>query len=137
MEKELEAIRLQRSISEFVIVLGNASAQDGITVATGEITGVDTEVLKQLGYESLKRSPVSTVTVLGSRDDANGKVYLVATVTDDLIASKSLKAGQLVGALAKVLGGGGGGQPNIATAGGRLPEKLSEVLASVTERLKG
>jgi alanyl-tRNA synthetase len=137
MEKELEVIRMQRSISELVGVLGSASAHDGVTVATGEITGADTEVLKQLGYESLKRSPVSTVTVLGSRDDANGKVYLVATVTDDLIASKSLKAGQLVGALARELGGGGGGQPNLATAGGRLPEKLGEVLASVPVRLKG
>lgn len=136
MEKELETIRLQRSISELASVLDKAEVNDGIKVATGEISGADTEVLKQLGYESLKRSPSATVTVLGSRDDANGKVYLVATVTDDLIASKSLKAGQLVGTLARELGGGGGGQPNLATAGGRQPDKLAEVLASVRSRLE-
>jgi alanyl-tRNA synthetase len=135
MEKELEVIRMQRSISELVSVLDKAETSNGVKIVTGEISGADTEVLKQLGYESLKRSPSSTVTVLGSRDEANGKVYLVATVTDDLIASKSLKAGQLVGALARELGGGGGGQPNLATAGGRQPEKLAEVLASVTAKL--
>ena len=135
MEKELETARLQKSLSELTHLIEASSVHNGIKVITGEITQADTEILKQLGYESLKRMGNKAVTVLGSRDNEAGKVYLVATVTDDLIAEGSLKAGTLVGALARELGGGGGGQANLATAGGRLPEKLTEVLASVSSKL--
>jgi alanyl-tRNA synthetase len=58
---------------------------------------------------------------------------LVATVTDDLIKEKGLKAGALVGSVAKIVGGGGGGQPSLATAGGKNPEKLDDALHAVTE----
>ncbi len=135
MEKELEMARLQRSLSELTSLIEASAEYQGIQVITGEIMHADTEILKQLGYESLKRVPKKAVTVLGSRDQDAGKVYLVATVSDDLIAEGKLKAGTLVGALARELGGGGGGQANLATAGGRLPEKLTEVLASVSSKL--
>jgi len=135
MEKELETARMQRSISELAKIIESSTEYQGIKVITGEITHADTEILKQLGYESLKRVSEKAVTVLGSKDSEAGKVYLVATVTDDLIAQGNLKAGALVGALARELGGGGGGQANLATAGGRVPEKLAEVLASVPSKL--
>lgn len=61
---------------------------------------------------------------------------LVATVTDDLVKSKGLKAGALVGAVAKLTGGGGGGQPTLATAGGKQPEKLAEALNAVESIIK-
>jgi alanyl-tRNA synthetase len=135
MEKELETAKMQRSIAELSNFIDDSTEHQGIRVITGEIAHADTEILKQLGYESLKRVPNKAVTVLGSKDIESGKVYLVATVTDDLIAQGSLKAGALVGVLARELGGGGGGQANLATAGGRMPEKLTEVLASVPSRL--
>ena len=57
------------------------------------------------------------------------KVALVCVVTDDLIKNRHLQAGKVVGALAKVVGGAGGGRPHLATAGGRDVAKLPEALA--------
>ncbi|HRO89450.1 MAG TPA: DHHA1 domain-containing protein, partial [Promineifilum sp.] len=70
----------------------------------------------------------SGVAVLGAIN--NGKPIIVATVTDDLIA-RGVKAGDLVREVARVVGGSGGGRPNMAQAGGRDPEKLGEALAIV------
>ena len=104
--------------------------QKGFKLITGEVDGASADTLKQMGYELLRRQPDAAVSVLGSSDPETGKVFLVATVTDDLVKT-GLKAGQLVGSVAKIVGGGGGGQPTLATAGGRFPEKLTEALASV------
>ena len=63
--------------------------------------------------------------MLGWADD--GKVGLIAAVTDDLV-KKGVKAGALIGQVAKVVGGGGGGKPTLAQAGGKEPAKLGEAL---------
>ena len=57
----------------------------------------------------------------------DGKVGLIAAVTDDLV-QKGIHAGKLIGQIAKVVGGGGGGRPNMAQAGGKEPAKLGEAL---------
>jgi len=56
------------------------------------------------------------------------KVALVCVVTDDLIKTKNLQAGKIVGEMAKQLGGGGGGRPHLATAGGKDVHKLDDAL---------
>jgi len=75
--------------------------------------------------DRLKQKAGSAVVVFGWRDD--GKVGLLAAVTDDLV-QKGLHAGKLVGQIAKVVGGGGGGRPSMAQAGGKEPDKLPEAL---------
>ena len=67
-----------------------------------------------------------TVGAIGWSEDS--KVQLIAAVTDDLV-KKGLHAGKLVGQLAKLVGGGGGGRPTMAQAGGKDPTKLPEALA--------
>jgi alanyl-tRNA synthetase len=67
--------------------------------------------------------------VLGAVDASGDKALLVAVVTDDLIAGSSIKAGEVVSHLARIVGGGGGGRPEMATAGGKNPDKLAEALA--------
>jgi alanyl-tRNA synthetase len=57
----------------------------------------------------------------------------MVALSEDLIKEKGLKAGAIVGKLGRLVGGGGGGQPNLATAGGRQPEKLGEALQKVNE----
>jgi alanyl-tRNA synthetase len=59
-----------------------------------------------------------------------GRPQIVAAVTDDL-TGRGLHAGTLAGAVAKVVGGGGGGKPTLAQAGGRDPKRLAEALALV------
>jgi alanyl-tRNA synthetase len=137
LEKELETLRYSAQVAVLEEALSQAQTlENGITLIRKIVPNASADALKQLGYESLKRRPEGTVTVLGSSDVAAGKVYLMASVTDDLIRDKGLKAGALVGLLAKTVGGGGGGQPNLATAGGRFPEKLSEALDQAASHIR-
>jgi alanyl-tRNA synthetase len=76
----------------------------------------------------------SGVIVLGG--DADGKAAFVASVSDDLVA-QGVHAGKLIGQVAKIAGGGGGGQPQKAQAGGKDPGKVSEAIAIVDSLLKG
>ena len=73
----------------------------------------------------------SGIGVLGAEID--GKVSIVATVTDDLIENHSLKAGDIVKKIALLIGGSGGGRPHLAMAGGKDASKLDTALQSVPE----
>jgi len=84
--------------------------------------------------DSLKEQIRSGVVVLAS--EADGKVQIVVAVTPDL--TSRVKAGQIVKELAPMVGGGGGGRPDFAEAGGKQPEKIDEMLKaaeSVVARL--
>lgn len=72
--------------------------------------------------------------ILGSSAEA-GKVSLVAAFSPAVVKS-GMQAGKFVGAIARVCGGGGGGRPNFAQAGGKLPEKLGEALAKARADLE-
>ncbi|MFN7789182.1 MAG: DHHA1 domain-containing protein, partial [Pseudanabaena sp.] len=72
--------------------------------------------------------------VLGSFTD-DGKVTLVASFSKEVIA-KGLQAGKFIGAIAKICGGGGGGRPNLAQAGGKDASKLPEALEAAETQLR-
>jgi len=76
--------------------------------------------------DSLKKKAKSAAIVLGIASD-DGKVMLLAGVTDDLI-KKGVKAGDIVKEIAPIVGGGGGGRPDMAQAGGKDASKLDEAL---------
>src|SRR5690625_2465895 len=127
-EREVEKLQRQQSrVHLNELFARSTELEDGIQLVGGEIPHADMDLLKQLGYAALEKEKEATVTVLGARDEPEGKVYVAAAVTGDLIRERNLKAGTLVGALGRMLGGGGGGQPDLATAGGRKPEKLKEM----------
>jgi alanyl-tRNA synthetase len=86
------------------------------------------EALKSLG-DRLRERLGSGVGVLGTV--IGDKVAFVCVVTDDIVSGKGLSAGRIVGAVAKIAGGGGGGRDHLATAGGKDPAKLDEALAAV------
>jgi alanyl-tRNA synthetase len=128
LKKEAERLRHQQSLARLDNFLENPQElEGGIKLVSGEIPHADMDLLKQLGYDVLEKSKKETITVLGAKNKDENKVYIAAAVTDDLIHSKGIKAGTLVGELGKMLGGGGGGQPNLATAGGRNTEKMKEM----------
>ncbi|WP_421774211.1 alanine--tRNA ligase [Gracilimonas sp.] len=134
LEKELEQMQLQNTGAKLDELIQNAGSLDSdIKLVKGEIAGADMDVLKQLGYDGLQKTKQNTAIVLGSKDEEEGKVYLMVALSEDLIKEKGLKAGAIVGQLGRLVGGGGGGQPNLATAGGRQPEKLGEALEKVNE----
>src|SRR6185436_3638210 len=96
---------------------------DGITLARRRVSGLDKDALRGLS-DSLKDKIISGVVVLASESD--GKVQIVVAVTPDL--TSRVKAGQIVKELAPMVGGGGGGRPDFAEAGGKQPEKIDEML---------
>jgi alanyl-tRNA synthetase len=96
---------------------------DGITLARRRVSGLDKDALRGLS-DSLKDKISSGVVVLASESD--GKVQIVVAVTPDL--TSRVKAGQIVKELAPMVGGGGGGRPDFAEAGGKQPEKIDEML---------
>jgi alanyl-tRNA synthetase len=103
-----------------------AAAADikGARLVVGEMpAGPDEQMRQQV--DRLKQKAGSGVVVVGWADD--GKVQLIAAVTEDLV-KKGLHAGKLIGQVAKVVGGGGGGKPTMAQAGGKEPGKLGEAL---------
>lgn len=135
LEKELQQVRFNAAKDALKSLMAQSVSVNGIRLIKGEIPDVSMDVLKQLGYNALNELKENAVIVLGSKDETAGKVFLMAAVTQDLISSKGLKAGALVGQLAKLVGGGGGGQANLATAGGKKPEDLPKVFEAVSSIL--
>ncbi|WP_263835372.1 alanine--tRNA ligase [Salinibacter sp.] len=109
----------------------NAASVDGITVVTGRLDRASMDDLQELGQQFRDKLGEGAVGVLGSVGEDGEKAYVVATVADDLVDDGALRAGDLVGALGDRLGGGGGGRPSLASAGGRDPEALDTVLDGV------
>jgi len=109
----------------------NATEVDGITVVTGRLDRASMDDLQDLGQQLRDKLGMGAVGVLGSEGADGEKAYVVATVSDDLVDQARLSAGDLVGTLGQRLGGGGGGRPSLASAGGRDTAKLDEVLADV------
>ncbi|HLF15100.1 MAG TPA: DHHA1 domain-containing protein, partial [Bacteroidota bacterium] len=125
LKKELSRRLVNDAASGLGALLSNSVERDGCRVVYDRVDAADMEALKNLG-DRLRDRLGSGVGVLGAV--IGGKVALVCVVTDDLVRGKKLSAGRIVGAIARIVGGGGGGRDHMATAGGKDPEKLSEAL---------
>ncbi len=135
LEKELEKLRQSQAGDSLDQILENGNEISGVQLYIGKVAGADMDTLKQLGYDALEKTKKESVIVLASEDSEQGKVYIMAAVTDDVM-QKGVKAGYMVSQLGKIVGGGGGGQPNLATAGGRFPEKIEEAFNKAEELIK-
>jgi alanyl-tRNA synthetase len=98
---------------------------NGVKLARRKVADLDKDALRGLA-DSLKEKIKSGIVVLASAND--GKVQIVVAVTPDLTGR--VKAGQIVKEIAPIVGGGGGGRPDFAEAGGKQPEKIDEMLAA-------
>ena len=105
---------------------------DGVKVIAGRTSAGSAEAMREMG-DFLKAKLSSAVVVLSAVID--GSPSLVAMVTPDLV-DRGVHAGNLARDTAKVMGGGGGGRPEMAQAGGRQVEKLDEALRGVPERVR-
>ncbi|HYM24176.1 MAG TPA: alanine--tRNA ligase, partial [Vicinamibacterales bacterium] len=97
----------------------------GVKLSRRKVADLDKDALRGLA-DSLKAKLKTGVVVLASAND--GKVQIIVSVTPDL--TSRVKAGQIVKEIAPIVGGGGGGRPDFAEAGGRQPEKIDEMLAA-------
>jgi len=110
-------------------LLSKATDAAGGKIVVHEVPGASDEQLRAT-IDSLKKREKSLGVLLGSTDGQ--KVTFVAVVSDDLIA-RGLKAGDWVRETAKVAGGGGGGRPQMAQAGGKDPAKLADALKTARD----
>jgi len=133
LKKELSKYRVKEVSSGIESLVANAQVIDDIKIVSAKIDFQTVDELQSLG-DALRSKLGSGVGVLGSV--INEKVSLVCVVTDDLIKNKKLQAGKIVGEIAKFVGGGGGGRPHLATAGGKDIEKLDEALKQVETIVK-
>jgi alanyl-tRNA synthetase len=127
---QVEELRRNQMASRLDGFVADAEEVDGVRVVTGRIDRASMDDLQALGQQLRDRLGDGSVGVLGAEGDDGEKVYVVATVSDDLF-DRGVRAGDLVSTLGRELGGGGGGRPGLASAGGRNVEKLDEVLAGV------
>jgi alanyl-tRNA synthetase len=104
---------------------GSARDVAGPRLMAGIVPVESREALRELA-DTLRAKGPRAVVVLGTELD--GKVALVAAVSDDVVKEGRLKAGDLVGRVARTAGGGGGGKPHLATAGAKDPAKLGAAL---------
>lgn len=133
LEKEISRLKLQVNIDKIDSIVANKKIFDGFAIASGIIDVDNIDQLKQLG-DILREKLKNGVGVLASQFE--NKVSLVCVVTDNLIKEKKLNAGKIVGELAKIVGGGGGGRPHLATAGGKEISKINEALALLEKIVK-
>ena len=126
---------MERSVlrAEAEALLQRGADVDGVRVVVGRTSAGNADGMREMG-DFLRDKLGSAVVVLGTVGD--GGPILVAMATPDLV-ERGINAASLARDAAKVMGGGGGGRPDMAQAGGRQPEKLDEALASVPGLVRG
>lgn len=132
-EKTKESMLRKLAVIELDTALENLKELDGINLLTKILEESDLETMRIVADRFRQEVPERGIVVLGTVID--GSPRLIAAVTEDLI-KEGIKAGDLIKFVAQQIGGGGGGRPNLAEAGGKDPEKLPEALNSVAGWIK-
>ncbi|SFA69496.1 alanyl-tRNA synthetase [Lentibacillus halodurans] len=129
LEKANESLNAKLSNQEASSIIENSETVHGITVLAQQVSAKDMDQLRNM-VDNLKQKLDSGVMLLAAANDQ--KVQLAAGVTKDL-TDKGLHAGNLIKQAAEICGGGGGGRPDMAQAGGKNPEKINEALNMVRQ----
>jgi alanyl-tRNA synthetase len=131
LERQLAELETKLARSRAEDLVSAARQIDGIAVVAGRIDGLEPEGLRAVA-DTLRDRLGSGVVCVGSV--VGGRVNLVAAVTKDLV--KRVHAGKLVQEVAQVVGGSGGGRPDLAQAGGKDPARLDEALGRVYDHVR-
>ncbi|MBU2234351.1 MAG: alanine--tRNA ligase, partial [Proteobacteria bacterium] len=127
LEKEIEALKGKLAVRDSSDLMSRVRQINGINVLATVVEASDVKTLRDFG-DKLRDRLRSGIILLGSRFD--GKAMLLCLVTKDL--TDRYHAGKIIQSIAPLVGGSGGGRPDMAQAGGQRPEHLEEAL----ERLK-
>ncbi|MDE3170879.1 MAG: alanine--tRNA ligase, partial [Acidobacteriota bacterium] len=126
LEKQVEAFKRKSAGSIADQLVDSAREVKGVRVVAAQVPGYDRAALRQL-LDVLRQKLGSGVVVLGSSED--GKVALITGVTKDLIPK--LHAGKIIQELAKLVGGSGGGKPDLAEAGGKDTSAIEKAVGHI------
>ena len=133
LHSEVESLKSRMAQDAVGDVMDQVKEVKGVKLLAAEVDGVDMNGLRDLG-DQLKEKLGDGVVVLASANE--GKVSLMATATDGAM-KKGAHAGNLVKGIAGCVGGGGGGRPNMAQAGGKNPAGIKDALEKAAEVLEG
>jgi len=133
LRSENEKLKAKLAGSSLDGVLGNALDVDGIKVLSARVTEVEANNLRTIG-DQLRDKLGECAIFLASVNES--RVSLLAMATDGAI-SRGVHAGNIVKAVAGLVGGGGGGSPNMAQAGGKNPEGVDKAVERAVEAIKG
>jgi alanyl-tRNA synthetase len=131
LEREIQKLRGQFEKDQIPELLAKKQSFDGINVLVSQVDGVDAKQLRDIA-DQLKEKLGSGVVVLASAGASN--VNLVASVSPDL--TRRYHAGNIIKELARLVGGGGGGRPDFAQAGGKEPGKIAAALKRAEELIR-
>ena len=129
LHSENEKLKSRMAKEAMGDVMDQVQDVKGVKVLAVRADGVDMNGLRELG-DQLKEKLGEGVIVIASA--ADGKVNLMATATEGVL-KQGVHAGNLIKGIAGLVGGGGGGRPNMAQAGGKNPEGIEAALAKVPE----
>ena len=129
LQKENESLNAKLSNQEASSIIENSEDVDGVTILAQRVSVKDMNQLRNM-VDNLKQKLESGVILLAAENDQ--KVQLAAGVTKEL-TTKGLHAGNLIKQAAEICGGGGGGRPDMAQAGGKNPDKINDALDSAKQ----
>ena len=132
LQSENESLKSKAAKEALGDVMDQVVEVNGVKLLATKISGVDMNGLRELG-DQLKSKIAEGIVVLMS--DLDGKVNMVAMATDGAM-KKGAHAGNLIKGIAALVGGGGGGRPNMAQAGGKNPAGIDEAIKKSAEVLK-
>lgn len=129
LQSENESLKSKAAKDALGDVMSQVEEVNGMKVLATKVEGVDMNGLRELG-DQLKEKLGEGIVVIASNVD--GKVNLMATATDAAMKAGA-HAGNLIKEIAKLVGGGGGGRPNMAQAGGKNPAGIDDAIARAKE----
>ena len=132
LQSENESLKSKAAKEALGDVMDQVVEVNGVKLLATSVAGVDMNGLRELG-DQLKQKLGEGVVVLASAQD--GKVNLIAMATDAAMA-KGAHAGNLIKGIAALVGGGGGGRPNMAQAGGKNPDGIAAAITEAENVLK-
>lgn len=130
LRKSVEKYQIQAATAKIRELVENSTIINNIKFVSGIIETDSSEVMKNIAYQ-IRTSSENTVMVIGSEN--SGKANILVAVSDDLVKSGNLSAVTIIKEISGEINGGGGGQPFLATAGGKNPAGLSKAITKAAE----
>jgi alanyl-tRNA synthetase len=133
LRKSIEKFQVQAITTMVKEIIERGVKINSVNFVSGVIDSDSPEVLKNVAYQ-IRTSSVNTVMVIGSKNA--GKANILVTVTDDLVKEKNISAINIIKEISGEINGGGGGQPFLATAGGKNPNGITNAIAKAAEFIR-
>ena len=133
LNSEIESLKSKAAKEALGDVMDNVKEVKGVKFLAAKMSGVDMNKLRDLGDELKTKLGEGVVLLLS---DSDGKVSMVAMATDGAV-NAGAHAGNLIKGIAALVGGGGGGRPNMAQAGGKNPAGIDDAIAEAGKVLEG